>query len=119
MSDMAESMQIPAEWLREAGVLNFTPTGLSYRCIAPHVLLALADIEPVLRTKPLDSNGFAHHRMIRVLIGIRDGAALPPVPVERIEQRAPLYRMRDGTHRFYASLILGFSHVPVEICEPY
>jgi hypothetical protein len=43
--NMAESIQIPAEWLREAGVQNFTPTGLSYRCTA-HVLLALGKSNP-------------------------------------------------------------------------
>ena len=116
---MPESMQIPAGWLREAGVQNFTPTRSSYHCTMPHELLALADIEPVMRTKPLDGNGFAHDRMISVLVGIRDGVVLPPVPVERIKPGAHLYRLRDGTHRFYASLILGFSHLPAEICEPY
>lgn len=119
MPNMAELMQILAEWLREAGVQNFTPTASSYRCTAPHVLLALAEIEPISRVRPLDGNGFAHDRLIRVLVGIRDGAALPPVPVERIEKGAHLYRLRDGTHRFYASGALGFSHVPAEIVEPY
>ena len=36
-----------------------------------------------------------------------------------IEHGAHLYRLRDGTHRFYASRTLGFSHVPAEICEVY
>ena len=116
---MAESMQIPVEWLREAGVQNFMPTRPSYRCDAPHFLLPLIDIESVVRTKRLDCNGFAHDRMISVLVGIRDGASLPPVPVERIEPGTHPYRLRNGTHRFYASLILGFSHVPAEICERY
>lgn len=80
---------------------------------------AATDIEPALRTKPLDGAGVAHDRMIRVLVGIRDGAALPPVPVERIEPGAHCYRLRSGTHRFYASLTLGFSHIPAEICGPY
>jgi hypothetical protein len=116
---MTESMQIPSEWLREAGVEAFTPAAPNYRCTVPHVPLPLLDIEPVLRAKPLDANGFAHDRMIRILLAIRDAVTLPPVPVERIELGAHLYRLRDGTHRFYASVFLGYSHIPAEICEPY
>jgi hypothetical protein len=73
----------------------------------------------LIRTVPLDCNGFAHDRMIRILVGIRIGCAFPPIPIERIEHGAHLYRLRDGTHRFYASRTLGFSHVPAEICEVY
>jgi hypothetical protein len=57
--------------------------------------------------------------MVRILVGIRIGCAFPPIPIERIEHGAHLYRLRDGTHRFYASRTLGFSHVPAEICEVY
>jgi hypothetical protein len=57
--------------------------------------------------------------MVRILVGIRIGCVFPPIPIERIEHGAHLYRLRDGTHRFYASRTLGFSHVPAEICEVY
>jgi hypothetical protein len=119
MPAMDQSMQIPAEWLREAGVQSFAPRASSFRCPEPHDLIALAYIEPVIRTVPLDCNGFAHDRMIRILVGIRIGCAFPPIPIERIEHGAHLYRLRDGTHRFYASRTLGFSYVPAEICEVY
>lgn len=83
--------------------------------------IRLADIERVVRTRPLDANGFCHDRMIQVLVGIRDGADIvPPVPVEAIGASGTgRYRLRDGTHRFYASLALGFTHLPCEICEPF
>ena len=112
-------MEIPTEWLREAGVLNFVPKGRGFRCTETHVLLALNEIEPAIRTLPLDGNGFAHDRLIRILVGIRVGCALPPIPVERIEGATHLYRLRGGVHRFYASHILGFSHIPAEIGEAY
>jgi hypothetical protein len=84
------------------------------------MLIALADIESAIRTVRLDANGFAHDRMIRILVGIRDGCALPPIPVERIKPATThLYRLRGGVHHFYASRTLGFSHVPAEICEAY
>jgi hypothetical protein len=116
---MAESMDIPPEWLREAGVLNFATTSPAFRCTAPHVLIPLEEIEPVVRTVPLDANGFQRDRLMRILVGICDGCALPPIPVERIEHGPYRYRLRNGTHRFYASRALGFSRVPAEICEPY
>jgi hypothetical protein len=50
-------------------------------------------------------------------VRIRDGADIvPPVPVVPIEllgQRR-IYRLRDGMHRFYASLTLGFTHRPAK-----
>lgn len=116
---MTETMRIPMAWLDEVGMRQFTVAEPCYRCDNPHVLLPLQTIEPVLRTKPLDENGFARERMVSVLKAIRDGAALPPVPVERITHALYLYRLRDGTHRFYASLRVGFSSIPAEICEPY
>jgi hypothetical protein len=101
------------------GVLNFAPKSPAFRCTEPHVLIALEEIEPAVRTVPLDANGFRHDRLIRILVGIRIGCALPPIPVERTEQGPYRYRLRNGTHRLYASRALGFSHVPAEICEPY
>jgi hypothetical protein len=114
---MGETMEIPPAWLAEAGVHGYIATRPSFNCSASHVSIPLADIERVVRTRPLDANGFCHDRMIRILVGIRDGADMvPPVPVEQIA--VGKYRLRDGTHRFYASLALGFTHLPCEICEP-
>jgi hypothetical protein len=42
---MGETMEIQPEWLAKAGVQNYEPTQRSFRCTAPHVLVALADIE--------------------------------------------------------------------------
>ena len=92
-------MQIPAEWLREAGVQTFAPKASSFRCPESHDLIALAYIEPVIRTVPLDCNGFAHDRMIRILVG-SSVARFPPIPIERTEHGAHLYRLRDGTVLF-------------------
>jgi hypothetical protein len=55
---MDQTMEIPPEWLAEAGLQNFVATQPSFRCTAPHVLIALADIERMVRIVPLDANGF-------------------------------------------------------------
>jgi hypothetical protein len=115
---MSITMKIPTEWLTEAGLQHFSATTQSFLCTAQHVLIPLANIEKMVRILPLDANGFRRDKMMPVLVGIRDAADIkPPVPVERVG--IDRYRLRDGTHRFYASLALGFSHLPCDICEPY
>jgi hypothetical protein len=114
---MPQSMIVPPEWLAEAGVQNFQPTQRAYRCDDTHECITLADIEAPLRRSgyPLDANGFRHDRMVRLLTGIRDNVSLPAIYIERGDQRP--YRVREGVHRYHASLALGFSHVPAEIIE--
>jgi hypothetical protein len=114
---MGETMQIPPEWLTEAGLQNFVAIQPSFRCTAPHVLIALADIERVVRTVALDANGFCRKRMMRILVGIRDDDAIPPIYVEKADPDQRPYRLREGVHRLYASITLGFSHAPAEIIE--
>jgi hypothetical protein len=103
--------------LTEAGLQNFVAIQPSFRCTAPHVLIALADIERVVRTVALDANGFCRKRMMRILVGIRDDDAIPPIYVEKAHPDQRPYRLREGVHRLYASITLGFSHAPAEIIE--
>jgi hypothetical protein len=116
---MPQSMIVPAPWVAEAGVQDFKPTQRAYRCDDPHECVALAEIEVPLRKSgfPLDANGFRHDRMVRLLMGIRDNVALPAIYVERADPDQRPYRVREGVHRYHASLKLGFSHVPAEIVE--
>jgi len=114
-------MLIPDDWKAEAGVQNFrlSPLQRGFRCDGAHDLIALADIEPPLRfsDRPLSANGFDHDRMVRLLSGIRDGVSLPAIFIERGDPGQRRYRVREGVHRYHASLALGFSHVPAEIVE--
>jgi hypothetical protein len=117
---MNASMEIPSEWLAEAGLTDFMPGHCSFRCTKMHELVSLNHIQRVIRTVSLDTNGFHRERMMSILLGIRDNADLPPVPVEAIGiGQGSTYKLRDGTHRFYASLRVGFTHLPCEICEAY
>jgi hypothetical protein len=110
-------MVIPAAWMAEAGVQDFQPTRRAFRCDGPHECIALADIEVPMRNSgyPLDDNGFRHDRMVRLLIGIREDVSLPAVYLERADRAQRPYRVREGVHRYHASLTLGFSHLPAEI----
>jgi hypothetical protein len=116
---MPQSMIIPAAWIAEAGLEDFKPTRRAFRCVGSHEYIALADIEVPQRNSdcPLDGNGFEHDRMVRLLIGLRDNVPLPAVYIERGDPHQPPYRIREGVHRYHASLALGFTHIPAEILE--
>ena len=112
-------MIVPTVWKAEAGVQEFKPTQRAYRCEAPYELIALTDIEVPLRNSgyPLDANGFRRDRMVRLLTGIRDNVSLPAIYIERANPGQRPYRVREGVHRYHASVTLGFSHIPAEIVE--
>jgi hypothetical protein len=116
---MPHSMIIPPAWMAEAGITDFTPRSRAFRCAAPHSCIALTDIEVPLRGSeyPLDANGFCRDRMVRLLIGIRDDVPLPAVYLESGDPNQRTYRIREGVHRYHASLALGFSHIPAEILD--
>jgi ParB-like chromosome segregation protein Spo0J len=63
--------------------------------------------------------GFDPDRMKSVLAAFGDDSALPPVEADRPPGEGPfVYRLRDGYHRFMASVAAGYTHVPVVI-KPY
>lgn len=115
---MTITMEIPLEWLAEVGLQDFRPPRTAIQCGAPHELIALAEIEPLVRLVPIDANGFRRSKMMPVLEMIRDDLpSKDPIQVIRQFGEWP-YRLHDGVHRFYASRTLGFTHVPAEIIEP-
>jgi hypothetical protein len=108
---------IPSEWIAEAQMQDFKASTPAFRCDMAHTLIALSDIEPPLRNEGviLDANGFRHNRMVRILVGLRVGDALPPIDVEIADLGRLPYRLRGGVHRYYASRTFGFTHIPVDI----
>ena len=123
------ALQLADSWRSQQGALTLRTLGVRGRLHRSYGFDGLWDrrgwrldeIERMVRVVPLDANGFRRDKMMPVLVGIRDGADIvPPVPVEPIElDQRRMYRLRDGTHRFYASLTLGFSHLPCDICNPH
>ena len=65
----------------------------------------------------LDENGFRHDRMMTILRGIRDGASIPAIYIEAANPGQRRYRLRGGFHRYYASITVGFSHMPSSIVD--
>jgi hypothetical protein len=113
------SMEIPAEWLAEAGLRNFKPPRSAIRCASPYELIALAKIEPFVRSIPIDANGFRRSKMMPVLEMIRDDRTCDkPIEILRQPGQWP-YRLHDGVHRYYASRTLGFTHIPADVIDPF
>jgi hypothetical protein len=80
----------------------------------------LRQIEPPYRIPGKDWHGFDHSRLVSVLDGIATGAEIEPVPLFKLPDTdfppAPYaYRVRNGFHRFYASIAAGFECLPAEI----
>src|SRR5229473_1123913 len=87
---------IPQDWIAEAGLDGFMPATQGYRCDEPHSLVALTDIAPIKRDRPLDRNGFVRDRMMAVLLCIsyvrilsRPGGYHRPLLASRIDDAIP------------------------------
>jgi hypothetical protein len=111
--------EIPEAWLAEAGMDGFTKSASAYRSSAAAVLVPLQTIVPPPRfpAAPKDWHGFDRARFVSVLEGITTGAEIEPVPLLELPPHdiwpPPYrYRVRDGFHRFYASIAAGFEFLP-------
>ena len=112
--------EIPDDWLREAGAIGFTPITTSYRSRPGTTLVPLTAIEPVPRLVKKDFRGFERNRLIRLLQGFVSADEIEPVPLSELPllEFAPTpyrFRVRNGFHRFYASIAVGYEHLPASI----
>lgn len=113
---------IPDEWWAEAGTDKFSCTQAAYRSAPTAVLVPLCEIEPPFRRRETmhDWNGFCRKRFVSVLKGFVADTEIEPVPLIRLSTTdfPPAlfkYRVRDGYHRFYASVAAGFECLPARI----
>ncbi len=116
--------EIPDDWWNEAGMSGFKPAGPSYASsdLAAQII-PLREIEPPFRfpEHPKDFRGFDRTRLVRVLSGFVAGAAIEPVALAELllqSEFSPLpfrYRVRDGVHRFYASVAAGYTCLPGKV----
>ena len=108
-------LEIPDDWLAEAGVTGFTPTTRAYRSSLDAILVPLTDVEAPYRVFSVtkDWHGFDRSRFVSVLKGIVTAAEIEPVPllelpVYEFGPNTYRYRVRNGFHRFYASIVARF-----------
>ncbi len=107
---------LPAEWWIESGMTVFRCEACAYRPVAsPETFeVSLADIRPLNmdRRKHLSYGGFDRQRMLEVLTDVAQNSALYPIVIRKREDPPYRFEIRDGTHRFYASVAAGFSQIP-------
>lgn len=115
MPNFPGDFEIPDDWLTEAGTVGFVPSAQAYRSSSDAILVPLTHIEPPYRvvTVAKDWRGFDRTRFISVLKGVVTAAEIEPVPLLELPvfEFAPntyRFRVRNGFHRFYASIVAGF-----------
>jgi hypothetical protein len=120
--------EIPDAWLGEAGMDGFTRAGPAYHSTPDASLVHLREIEPPYR-KPSaekDWRGFDQIRFVSLLKGLVIGAEIEPVPLLELPAgtfvvptfvlKGPYsYQVRNGFHRFYASIVAGFECLPAVV----
>jgi hypothetical protein len=112
--------EIPDEWCRDASLSSFVRRGKAYPCDPGVELRPLADIGPPVRTPhtKFDHGGLHRDRLVRILRGFAAGDEIPPAMVHRLPPGAFALAVREGFHRYYASLAAGYNHLLVNIV-PY
>ena len=107
---------IPDTWLAESGLNEMTLAGDCFVSDAAQVL----DIH--LISSPVRSPGvrwFHRDSMLPILTAFSSHQGLPPIKIDSPPQGPLPYRVRDGFHRYYASVAVGFRKIPVRIVEYY
>jgi hypothetical protein len=107
---------IPVEWWTEAGMDGFKLLSQAYLItLYPTVMLIpIEQVAPQImdQRQHLGHGGFDRKRMVDILRGIASGEVIPPVPIVERQHGPYRYRLANGTHRYYASVAAGFSHLP-------
>lgn len=119
--DRPIEFDIPDEWLKAANAREFSPKTRGYLASSdlrwPTTLIRLSEIAAPVRNvgvRTLDEE-----RTVSILRAITSGQTLPAIEADIPPQASQFkYRVRDGYHRFYVSVALGFSHLPLSI-RPY
>ncbi len=115
------AFEIPDSWWVSAGAQGFVPQGPAFAASSspewPTTLVPLVDVEAPRRTPGVI--GLDEDRTVSVLRAFRSAAPLPPLEVHQPpEPKRCKFRVRDGYHRYYASVAAGFECLPVSV-RPY
>ena len=110
------SFDIPDDWWQFCDCTTFRRRTEFY--IYPSELDSHTDVVPVEAVEPPRRDAgiepFQKHRLVAVLLGLQSPHGVVP-PVEVIAQNGGhyKYKVRNGFHRYYGSVALGFPRLPV------
>jgi len=111
--------EIPDTWWHAAGAHAFTPRRLAYRASSdpawPTTVVPLAEVTAPRRDKGVV--GLHEDRTISILRAFVQDTELPPLESHRPPQATKL-AVLDGFHRYFASIAVGFTQLPLSV-RPY
>ncbi|MFZ6655372.1 hypothetical protein [Undibacterium sp. TJN19] len=111
--------EIPDDWWIAGNALQFDLKSKSFFASSitewPTKVVAISQVAAPRRDPGVE--GLREKRTIAILQAITSGVALPALEVY-FESNSNCMAVRDGFHRYYISIALGFSMVPVSV-RPY
>jgi hypothetical protein len=112
--------EIPDSWLWEAGCTLCKSLRLAYVATSnpdwPTVNIPIQRVQAPMRDAGI--TGLHKERTISLLRAYADNTPIPPIEVHELLDRKEYYEVRDGYHRYYTSVVFGFTSLPVSI-RPY
>ena len=113
--------EIPDEWWVAAGVSNFVSKTSAFVATFnpdwPTVLVPFSDVQAPKRD--VGVIGLHEDRTTSLLRAFIDGTPVPPIEVHvPLGQIACRFTVCAGYHRYYTSIAVGFTMLPVSI-KPY
>jgi hypothetical protein len=113
--------EIPDAWWFAAGAHMFTPSNSAFSATSdphwPTVLVSFAEVISPKRDKGVID--LHEERTISILRAFIEGMRLPPLESHRPPPpNSSRLALRDGFHRYFTSIAVGFTKLPVSI-RPY
>jgi hypothetical protein len=108
--------EIPEEWLVRSGLSGVSFVMDQFVSDGAEAVINIREISSPVR-KP-GVTWFHMDRMLPILKGIALSRSIPAIDVDQPPDGPFPYRVRDGFHRYYASVLTGFRRIPVKIL-PY
>ena len=106
--------EVPDDWWTSAGMENFVPSSDYYptKKSSCSEIVAVEEVDPPLREK-----GFRNREsVVEVLIKMRTGEELEPIEVRSREKTGTeKYRVKNGFHRLYLSIAIGYPKLPIKV----
>jgi hypothetical protein len=108
---------IPDDWWSFCDMPMFIPEGECYNYDPEFGRVIIVNINAIKPPRLNEMPVFEKHKMIPVLLAIGNpGGMLPPVEVApKSLLNGYSLEVLQGIHRFYASIAVGYSHIPVVI----
>lgn len=111
--------EIADTWIAAAGVIGFVPTQPAFLATAdpnwPTILVPISTVRAPWRNTGVI--GLHEDRTVALLRAYAGRTPVPPLEVHTPPGQAR-YDVRDGYHRYFTSIAMGFTMLPVSV-RPY